>query len=266
MKILSWNVNGIRAVIKKGFAEFLKKEKPDILCLQETKIAQKDIDKVKFSAQGGPASGWDFAGYREYWHPAERPGYSGTAVLIKSEKLKVKSEVKGIGEEKFDIEGRVQTMELDKFFLVNVYFPNANHELSRLDFKIKFNDRLLAYLKKLEKSKPVVICGDYNVAHEEIDLARPKDNVGNPGFTAEERAWMTKFLKAGFIDTFRHFYPQKQEYTWWSYRFFARAKNIGWRIDYFCVSVKMAKYVKDAFIYNKVMGSDHCPVGIEIKF
>lgn len=253
MKILSWNVNGIRALVKKGFAEFLKKEKPDILCLQETKIAQKDIEKTEF----------DFSGYREYWHPAERPGYSGTAILIKEGE---RSFVRMREKLQRDDEGRVQVMELNNFYLVNAYFPNANHELSRLKFKIDFNDKLLVYLKGLEKCKPLVVCGDFNVAHEEIDLARPKDNVGNPGFTAEERAWMTKFLKAGFIDTFRNIYPDKAEYTWWSYRFFARQKNIGWRIDYFCVSAKMAKYVKEAFILNKVIGSDHCPVGIEIKF
>lgn len=261
MKILSWNVNGIRAATRKGFTDFLKKEKPDILCLQETKIAQKDIDKMKFSAPGGPAAGWDFPGYREYWNPAKRPGYSGTAMLFKEggqTLVRLKEGLPG------DDEGRVQTAQLDKFYLVNVYFPNANHELSRLDFKIEFNGRLLAYLKQLEKKKPVIVCGDFNVAREEIDLARPEDNEGSAGFTREERAWMTKFLQAGFIDTFRHFYPERQEYSWWSYRFYARQKNIGWRIDYFCVSAKMIKYIKNAFILNEVHGSDHCPVGISL--
>ena len=256
MKIISWNVNGIRAAIKKDFLEFLKKEKPDILCLQEIKISDSAREKEEF----------DFPSYEEYWNSAERPGYSGTAILVKNDKVsKIKSSVNGIGIKEFDREGRMQTLELEKFFLVNTYFPNANHELSRLDFKIEFNNALLKYLKKLEKSKPVVITGDFNVAHAEIDLARPKDNVGNPGFTNEERAWMTKLLKNGFIDTFRHFYPEKQEYTWWSYRFNARSKNIGWRIDYFCVSSKFIKNIKNAHILNRVMGSDHCPIFIEIK-
>ena len=170
-----------------------------------------------------------------------------------------------MGVEKFDKEGRTQTLEFDKFYLVNTYFPNANHELSRLKFKIDFNSALLKYLKKLEKLKPVIITGDFNVAHEEIDLARPKDNVGNPGFTDEERQWMTKFLENGFIDTFRHQHPENQEYTWWSYRFNARVKNIGWRIDYFCASAKFIKNIKNAHILNKVMGSDHCPIVIELK-
>ena len=259
MKILSWNVNGIRAVIKKGFHEFLKKEKPDILCLQEIKINNEARLKEDF----------DFPDYAEFWNSADRPGYSGTAILVRTPtptSLLVKERgVKVVPKLNWDGEGRVQVIDTGKFYLANVYFPNANHELSRLDFKIKFNNKLLRYFKKLELKKPVVIAGDYNVAHEEIDLARPKDNVGNPGFTVEEREWMTKFLKAGFIDTFREFHPEKREYSWWSYRFRARVRNVGWRIDYLCVSAKIMNQIKKAYILNNITGSDHCPVGIEVK-
>ncbi len=270
MKIISWNVNGIRAVVRKGFLDFLRKANPDILCLQEIKIAEEVKNKEKF----------DFPGYQEFWNCAQRPGYSGTAILINEkivgaeycsvpllEHCSVSENVNnGFDIKKFDIEGRVQTAEFKKFYLVNVYFPNANHELSRLNYKLEFNDNLLKYLKKLEKKKPVIIGGDFNVAHQEIDLSRPKDNIGNPGFTYEERDWMTKFFKAGFIDTFRKVYPKKQEFSWWSYKFNARARNIGWRIDYFCVSAKLVRCIKKPFILNKIQGSDHCPVGIEIKF
>ena len=256
MRILSWNVNGIRAVIKKGFLDFLKKEKPDVLCLQEIKINDAAREKENF----------DFPGYKEYWNSAERPGYSGTAILVESSKVhKVESYEKGLSKKEFDREGRAQILEFEKFYLVNAYFPNANHELSRLDYKLRFDQALLKHLQKLEKSKPVIICGDFNVAHEEIDLARPKDNIGNPGFTNEERAWMTKFLDKGFIDTFRGLHPSAIEYSWWSYRFNARPRNIGWRIDYFCVSAKLLSNIKKAFILNKITGSDHCPIGIEIK-
>ena len=254
MKIISWNVNGIRAAVKKGFAGFLKKERPDILCLQEIKINDAARAKEQF----------DFAGYREYWHPAERPGYSGTAILIK-DGLPIISVKNGLGENEFDREGRAQTVELDKFYLVNAYFPNANHELSRLGYKLKFNDQILKYIKKLEKNKPVILGGDFNVAREEIDLARPKDNVGNPGFTDEERDWMTKFLNSGFIDSYRYLNGNKVQYSWWGYRFNLRERNIGWRIDYFCASLKMKKQIKEAFIWDRIMGSDHCPVGVEIK-
>lgn len=250
MKILSWNVNGIRAAIRNGFLDFLVKEKPDVLCLQEIKISEKDIVKQEF----------DFKDYKELWNPAVRPGYSGTAILaregVKAEKiLKLK----------WDNEGRIQVLDLDKFYLANIYFPNANHELSRLDFKIKFNDKLLQYFKKLEKLKPLVIGGDFNVAHQEIDLTNPKSNIGNPGFTYEERGWMDKFLKVDFIDTFRHFHKDKIQYSWWSYRFNARARNIGWRVDYFCASAKILKHIKNSFILDKIKGSDHCPIGIEMK-
>ncbi len=255
MKILSWNVNGLRAVLKKGFLDFLKKEKPDILALQEIKIAEA-ARKKELSQVLSPVK----LGYDLFWHSAKRPGYSGTLTLIKHGL---------IGEYlpflKWDDEGRIQVLSLPQFYFVNVYFPNANHELSRLDFKINFNNKLLSYLNKLKKDKPIIICGDFNVAHQEIDLARPKQNIGNPGFTNEERDWMSKFLKKGFIDTFRQQHPKKIAYSWWSYRFGARAKNIGWRIDYFCVSEKIMPKVKESFILSNILGSDHCPVGIKLK-
>jgi exodeoxyribonuclease-3 len=264
MKIISWNVNGIRAVAKKGFDNFLKKEKPDVLCLQEIKISDAARAQHEFSARGGSASGGDFADYDEYWNSAERPGYSGTVTLVESKKLKVESCVNGTRIKEFDREGRIQTLDLGRFYLVNAYFPNANHELSRLDYKLKFNDALLKYVIKIEKLKPVIVCGDFNVAHEEIDIARPKDNQGNAGFTDEERAWMTKFLRAGFVDTFRDLNPKKIQYSWWSYRFDARVRNVGWRIDYFCVSKKIANKIKKAYILDNVRGSDHCPIVLEI--
>jgi len=283
MKIISWNINGIRAAVRKGFSVFLKKEKPDILLLQEVKIHDTAREREVF----------DFAGYEEYWNSAQRPGYSGTAILVKSglnlsakqthpsqegpTPSDLKSETpsqegnsnvavrNGMGILEFDEEGRGQTAELPGFYLVNAYFPNANHELSRLGYKLDFNGALLRYVKKLEKKKPVIIAGDLNVAHREIDLARPKDNVGNPGFTAEERAWADKLVRAGYVDSFRYFHKDKVQYSWWSYRFNARARNIGWRIDYFFVSPKIIKKVKEAFILDSQKGSDHCPVGIEIN-
>ncbi len=255
MKIISWNVNGIRAVIKKGFINFLKKQKPDILCLQEIKIDEVSRAKEQFN----------FKDYQEYWHPAERPGYSGTAVLVKNS-LTVISVKNGIGKKEFDREGRVQTLEFKNFYLINAYFPHSNHELTRLDFKLQFNQAFYKYVDKLAKKKPLVMGGDFNVAHEEIDLARPKDNVGNPGFTNQERAWMTKFLNSGYIDSYRYLNKNKVQYSWWGYRFNLRARNIGWRIDYFCVPEKIKKQVKSAFILDEIIGSDHCPVGIEIKF
>jgi exodeoxyribonuclease-3 len=254
MKIISWNVNGIRAVAKKGFKDFLRTQKPDILCLQE----------IKISAAARLLTEFDFTGYTEYWNSAVRPGYSGTAILVREGLPGIKKVKNGLGIAEFDREGRVQTLESEKFFLLNIYFPNANHELTRLGYKLEFNDALLKYVKKLEKTKPVIIAGDFNVAHEEIDLARPKENVGNPGFTAEERAWMTKFLKAGFVDTFREKNGRKIQYSWWSFRMNARARNIGWRIDYFCVSAKLVRSLKKAYILDKIMGSDHAPIGLEL--
>ena len=266
--LMSWNVNGIRAAVNKGFVGFLKGKKPDVLGLQEIKITNEARQKVEF----------DFADYAEYWNPAERPGYSGTAVLTKVAPLTVSdgfvvpasstvadgpgSKSKMLAEER---EGRVQTLEFEKFYFLNCYFPNANHELSRLDFKEDFNRVFLKYVTRLEQNKPVVICGDFNVAHEEIDLARPKENVGNPGFTDEERHWADEFVQHGLVDTFRHLHPNKKEYSWWSYRALARERNIGWRIDYFFVSEKFMRYVKDAFILGQIEGSDHCPVGITIE-
>ena len=254
MKIISWNVNGIRAVATHGFKDFLQSQKPDILCVQEVKIS----DATRLTTE------FDFAGYTEYWHSAARPGYSGTAILVKEGLdgiIKVKN---GMGAEQFDTEGRVQTLEHNDFYLLNIYFPNANHELSRLDYKQEFNETLLKYAKKLEKKKPVIITGDFNVAHEEIDLARPKENVGAPGFTPSERAWMTKFLATGFIDTFREKNGQKVQYSWWSYRMHARERNVGWRIDYFCVSAKLRGKLKKAYILDEITGSDHAPVGLEM--
>lgn len=255
MKIISWNVNGIRAIVKKGFVDFLLIEKPDILGVQEIKISEA----ARLAAQ------FNFGEYKVYWHSAVRPGYSGTAFFIRDKFRNVIKVVNGLGIEKFDNEGRVQTVELKSCYLVNVYFPNANSELSRLNYKLEFNEALLKYAKKLEKSKPVIITGDYNVAHQEIDLARPKENVGSPGFTPSERAWMDKFIAAGFIDTFRELHGNKVQYSWWSYRGGARYRNVGWRIDYFCVSAKLKKRLRKAYILDKIMGSDHAPVVLEIN-
>lgn len=254
MKIISWNVNGIRAIAKKGFADFLKSRRPDILCLQEVKISASTRLNTEF----------DFPGYEEYWNSAARPGYSGTAILVRTGLKGVKGVKTGLGVEKFDNEGRVQTLESERFFLVNIYFPNANQELSRLGYRLEFNEALLKYVKKLERLKPVILTGDFNVAHQEIDLARPKENVGSAGFTPEERAWMNKLLTSGFVDTYRDKNPRKVQYSWWSFRMRARERNVGWRIDYFCVSAKLNKTVKKAYILDKITGSDHAPVGLEL--
>jgi len=257
MKIISWNVNGLRAIVQKNFLAFLQTESPDILCLQEVKMGIAAIEKEKM----------EFPGYQIIWNPAERPGYSGTALLIKNGVAFNSPLGRGVGAGELidDPEGRIQHVELEKFHLINTYFPNANHELSRLFFKLDFNRKLFAALKQLEKTKPVVICGDFNVAHEAIDLARPKENVGSPGFTPEEREAMSSFLVTGFADVFREFYPEAREYTWWSYRAGARRKNIGWRIDYFCVSQDLLKKVKKIEILGNIMGSDHCPVSLELE-
>lgn len=260
LKIYSWNVNGIRAAVKNGFTEWLKEAKPDIVCLQEIKINDEARAKVQF----------DFVGYNEYWHPAERPGYSGTAILTKitpASTISYGFKVAGEKNNKVleDKEGRVLTLEFEKFYLVNTYFPNSNHELSRLGFKEEFNEAWLEYVKKLEKKKPVVTCGDFNVAREAIDLANPKENEGNAGFTVEERKWMDRFLKYGLIDTYRLINGDKIQYSWWSYRMHVRARNIGWRIDYFLVSDKLKNHIKDAFIDDTVLGSDHAPVGIALE-
>ncbi|MFZ4648267.1 MAG: exodeoxyribonuclease III [Patescibacteria group bacterium] len=255
MKLVSWNVNGIRAVLKKGFTDFLRTELPDVLCLQEIKISKSTQEDSVF----------DFADYQEYWNSASRPGYSGTAILVRDGFPAPLSSKNGFGEAAFDDEGRTQILEFSDFYLVNCYFPNANHELSRLDYKISYNNYLASNLKKLEKKKPVIICGDFNVAHREIDLARPKENIGNPGFTDEERSWMTFFVGQGFVDSFRFLNESKVQYSWWSYRAMARVRNVGWRIDYFCVSEKIKKHLKSAFILDKVTGSDHAPVGVEVE-
>ncbi len=253
LKLLSWNVNGIRAAVRNGFVGFLTGQRPDILSLQEIKLDDAKREEAKF----------DFAAYDEYWFPAKRKGYSGTAVLVKTG-LKVLSVRRGLGVDDFDDEGRTLTLEFGKFFLVNAYFPNAQPELVRLHFKERFNSAILNHVKKLEAKKPVVICGDFNVAHQEIDIARPKANENSPGFSYQERVWADKFMASGLVDTFRELYPKKVQYSWWSYRANARANNVGWRIDYFLVSAKLIKHVKKAFILDEIKGSDHAPVGLEI--
>jgi exodeoxyribonuclease-3 len=249
-KLLSWNVNGIRSALQKGFLDFLKKENPDILCLQETK-ASKEQAGLKVPA------------YLQFWNTPERPGYSGTAVLTKVKPLRVTA---GIGIPKHDGEGRVLTLEFKDFFLVNVYVPNSKRGLERLPYRTKEWDvDFLKYLKKLEKRKPVVFCGDLNVAHREIDLTNPKANVKNHGFTPEERAGFDNLVKAGFVDTFREFEKGGGHYTWWSPFANCRKRNIGWRIDYFLVSQSLRKRLKGAFILKNVPGSDHCPVGVTLQ-
>lgn len=263
IKIVSWNVNGIRAALKKGFVDYVKKENPDILCIQETK------------AQQGQAV-VDLPEYTEYWNSAIRKGYSGTAIFTKTLPIKVINNIIKKGEplaveDKYgnaNTEGRVIAAEFEKFYIVTVYTPNSKPDLSRLGFRDKQWDvEFLKYIKELEKEKPVIFCGDLNVAHEEIDLARPDTNHNSHGFTDEERAGFTKIMKAGFIDTFRSLNPDKTgQYTWWTQFGGARQKNVGWRIDYFCISESLKKNLKDAFIRPEVMGSDHCPVGIVLEF
>lgn len=254
MLLMSWNVNSIRAAVRHGFEKFLREQKPDILCLQEVKISDDARSKQEFN----------FAGYIEYWNSAKRPGYAGTAILV-NEKLAQPIVTNGLGKLEFDAEGRVQRAEFKNFYLINCYFPHSRHDLSRLNFKLKFDDAILKYVKKLKKNKPVIITGDFNVAHAEIDLKNPKSNQENPGFLPQERECMDKLLKAGFIDTYRLMNGDKIQYTWWSYMFNARAKNIGWRIDYFLASEKLKNKIIKAEILDKVMGSDHCPIKLEIK-
>ena len=250
VKLISWNVNGLRAVLKKNFLEFLDAEKPDVLCLQETKCHPDQVEQL------WPAS------YTTFWNSAEKKGYSGTAIFIKTRPLNVAPHI-GIIEH--DKEGRVLTAELDDFFLVNVYVPNSKRDLSRLPYRQKWDADFLRYLKKLEKKKTVIFCGDLNVAHTEIDLANPKTNKFTHGFTAEERAGFSAFVGAGFVDTFREFEKGGGHYTWWSQMSDARARNVGWRIDYFLVSAALKPRLKRAYILPKVLGSDHCPVVIELK-
>ncbi len=254
MKILCWNVNGVRAAQRKGFLKWLAKEKPDALCLQETKARPEQLDEELLNPPG----------YETHWNWAEKPGYSGTAIYTKQKPLSVS---RGIGIKKHDQEGRVLTAEYDDFSLVNVYVPNSKDDLSRLPYRFKEWDvEFLSFLKKLEKKKPVVVCGDFNVAHKEIDLSRPKENEFTHGFTKEERAGFDNFVKAGLIDTFREFCTDGGHYTWWHHFNNCRARNIGWRIDYFLISKALRPKLKDAFIMPDVMGSDHCPVGIDLKF
>ena len=250
MKLISWNVNGIRACVQKGFLDFFKEVDADIFCIQESKMQEGQLEL-------------DLKGYHQYWNYAEKKGYSGTAIFTKHEPISVQY---GIGIEQHDHEGRVITLEYEDFYMVTVYTPNSQDELKRLDYRMQWETDFLAYLKKLEEKKGVIFCGDLNVAHQEIDLKNPKTNRKNAGFTDEERAKFSEVIEAGFIDTFRYFYPDVEGiYSWWSYRFSARAKNAGWRIDYFCVSECLKDRLADAKILTDVMGSDHCPVELDLK-
>ena len=249
MKFISWNVNGLRAVCGKGFADIFTALDADFFCLQETKLQHGQIELA-------------FPGYESYWSYAEKKGYSGTAIFTKHKPLSVRY---NLGLPEHDTEGRAVTLEYEDFFLVCVYTPNAQDGLKRLDYRMAWEDAFRAYLLDLDAQKPVIACGDMNVAHEEIDLKNPKSNVGNPGFSDEERAKFTELLAAGFTDSFRLLYPDKTDaYSWWSYRTAARARNVGWRIDYFVISDRLREKVKDAFILPDIMGSDHCPVGLEL--
>ena len=249
MKLVSWNVNGLRACVQKNFMEDFKKLDADVFCLQETKLQEGQIDL-------------DLPGYEQYWNYAEKEGYSGTAVFTKKTPLSV---TYGIGVEEHDHEGRVITLEFEEFYLVTVYTPNSQNELKRLDYRMEWENAFRAYLLALKEKKGVIVCGDMNVAHKEIDLKNPKTNRQNAGFTDEERAKMTELLDSGFVDSFRYFYPDAEGiYSWWSYRFQARAKNAGWRIDYFLVSEELAERMDSASIHTDILGSDHCPVELQI--
>ncbi len=249
MKIISWNVAGLRACLNKGLDRFFESEKADIYCFQESKVTEEQNPFHPLM-------------YKEYLYPAERKGYSGTLVYSKVEPINV---TYGIGDVEYDSEGRTITLEFDDFYLVNCYVPNAKRGLERLDSRMRFEDLMRDYLSKLKEKKNVIYCGDLNVAHEEIDIKNPKGNRGNAGFTDEERSKMTELLNAGFIDTYRYLYPDGTKYTWWSYLGHARENDTGWRIDYFIVNKDFIKNVKDIKIYSDVMGSDHCPIGIELK-
>lgn len=250
MKFISWNVNGIRACVQKGFEEFFKNADADIFCIQESKMQEGQLVL-------------ELPGYYQYWNYAKRKGYSGTAIFTKIKPLPVRY---GIGVPEHDQEGRVITLEFEEYYFVTVYTPNAQRELTRLEYRMTWEDAFLSYLKDLKEKKPVVFCGDLNVAHREIDLKNPKTNHKNAGFTDEERGKFQNVIDAGFIDTFRYFYPELEgAYSWWSYRFHAREKNVGWRIDYFCVSEELKKRLRDAKILTEIYGSDHCPIQLEIE-
>ena len=250
MKFISWNVNGIRACLTKGFMDFFNKEDADIFCLQETKVQAGQVEL-------------ELNGYHQYWNYAEKKGYSGTAIFTKKEPLSVRY---GLGIEEHDKEGRVITLEFEDFYFITVYTPNSKTELARLDYRMVWEDDFRKYMQNLEKEKPVVVCGDLNVAHKEIDLKNPKTNKNNAGFTDEERGKFTELMNAGFIDTFRYFYPEQEGiYSWWSYRFKAREKNAGWRIDYFLTSGSMKDRLESVKIHKEILGSDHCPVELVIK-
>ncbi len=248
MKFISWNVNGFRACLTKGFEEFFKEIDAEFFCIQETKMQPGQAEFLT-------------PDYHQYWYSAEKKGYSGTAIFAKKEPISVSY---GLGIEEHDHEGRAITLEYEDFYLLCVYTPNAQRELARLSYRMEWEDALRTYMKELDSKKPVIYCGDLNVAHEEIDLKNPKTNHFSAGFSDEERGKFTELLEAGFTDTFRCLYPEKVQYSWWSYMYGARAKNVGWRIDYFVVSDRIIDKVKDSFILNEIMGSDHCPVGIEI--
>ena len=250
MKFISWNVNGIRAVIKKGFYDFMDEYNPDIICIQETKAHKEQVD---LKLPNYPY---------QYWNSAVKKGYSSTAIFSKKEPLNI---INDMGIEEHDQEGRIITLEFEKYYLVTVYTPNSKRELLRLDYRKIWDKDFLAYIKELEKVKPVIFCGDLNVAHTEIDLKNPKTNHFNPGFTDEERSGFTNIVNNGFIDTFREFNKEGGHYTWWSYMFQARAKDIGWRIDYFCISESLKSKLKDSYILKDVMGSDHAPIVMEFK-
>ncbi|MBR3824366.1 MAG: exodeoxyribonuclease III [Lachnospiraceae bacterium] len=250
MKLISWNVNGLRACMDKGFMDFFKEMDADVFCLQETKLQAGQIEM-------------DLPGYYQYWNYAEKKGYSGTAMFTKKEPLNV---TYGIGVEEHDHEGRVITAEFEEYYVVTVYTPNSQRELARLDYRMTWEEAFLNYIKSLDAKKPVIFCGDLNVAHKEIDLKNPKTNHKNAGFTDEERGCFSKVLESGFVDTFRYFYPEMKDiYSWWSYMFQARAKNAGWRIDYFVTSERLNDALADAKIHTAVMGSDHCPVELTLK-
>lgn len=249
MKLISWNVNGLRACVGKGFLDYFKEQQADIFCLQETKLQEGQIEL-------------ELDGYHQYWNYAEKKGYSGTAIFTKEKPISVHY---GIGIEEHDKEGRVITLEFEKFYMITVYTPNSQEKLARLDYRMKWEEDFKNYLLELDKKKPVIVCGDLNVAHKEIDLKNPKTNRKNTGFSDEEREKMTKLLESGFVDSFRYFYPNKTDiYSWWSYRFSARAKNAGWRIDYFLVSDRIKENMKGAEIHTEILGSDHCPVLLNI--